>query len=109
MLTSLDRVAVQTPGAHEPKMLHVSKFRAAKPTIEDADVHICFARLGDLRTAKNATDRPGSESRIADVKYQVAVAASPVSIWWGSSSRKEIPDIYVSGGGTAPVRLVIKP
>jgi hypothetical protein len=26
-----------------------------------------------------------------------------------SSSRKEMPDIYISGGGTAPVRLVIRP
>jgi hypothetical protein len=43
-------------------MPDVSKFRATKPRIEDADLHVCFARLGDLRTAKNATDRFGPES-----------------------------------------------
>src|ERR1700730_4190322 len=33
---SLGRVAVRKPGAHEPKMPNVSKFRANKPRIEDA-------------------------------------------------------------------------
>jgi hypothetical protein len=40
---SLGRVAVRYPGAHEPKMPNVSKFRATKPGIEDADVHVRFA------------------------------------------------------------------
>jgi len=39
---SLGRVAIRNPGAHEPKMPNVSKFRATKPRIEDADVHVRF-------------------------------------------------------------------
>src|SRR3977135_265210 len=39
---SLGRIAVRNPGAHEPKMPKVSKFRATKPRIEDADVHVRF-------------------------------------------------------------------
>jgi len=38
----LGRAAVQKPGTHEPKMPNVSKFRATKPRIEDADVHVRF-------------------------------------------------------------------
>jgi hypothetical protein len=41
---SLGRVAVRKAGAHEPTMPDVSKFRATKPRIEDADVHVRFAR-----------------------------------------------------------------
>src|SRR6266849_9054437 len=37
---SLGRVAVWNPGAYEPKMPNVSKFRATKPRIEEADVHV---------------------------------------------------------------------
>jgi hypothetical protein len=40
--TSLGRVAVRNPEAHEPKMRNVSKFRATKPRIEEADVHVRF-------------------------------------------------------------------
>jgi hypothetical protein len=40
---SLGRVAVRKPGAHEPNMPNVSKFRATKPRIEDADAHVCLA------------------------------------------------------------------
>jgi hypothetical protein len=40
---SLGRIAVRKPGAREPKMPNVSKFRATKPRIEDADVHVRFA------------------------------------------------------------------
>jgi hypothetical protein len=39
---SLGRVAVRNPEAHEPKMPNVSKFRATKPRIEEADVHVRF-------------------------------------------------------------------
>jgi hypothetical protein len=39
---SLGRVAVY---AHEPKMPNVSRFRATKPRIEDAGVHVRFAAV----------------------------------------------------------------
>jgi hypothetical protein len=39
---SLGRVALQKPGAHEPKLPNVSKFRATRPRTEDADVHVNF-------------------------------------------------------------------
>jgi hypothetical protein len=39
---SLGRVALQKPGAHEPKMPNVSKFRATRPRTEDADVYVNF-------------------------------------------------------------------
>ena len=41
---SLGRVAVRYPGAHEPKMPNVSKYRATKPRIEDADVHVRWVK-----------------------------------------------------------------
>jgi hypothetical protein len=42
---SLGRVAVRNPGAHDPKMPNVSKFRATKPKNEDAGVHVRFAAV----------------------------------------------------------------
>ncbi len=40
---SLGRAAVRKPEAHGPTIPNVSKFRATKPGIEDADVHVCLA------------------------------------------------------------------
>src|ERR1700726_1730165 len=87
---SLGRVALRKAGAHEPTMPDVSKFRTTKPRIEDADMHVCFVRLGDLRTATNATDRSGPESWIVAVKYQIADAGIPISICGTASTSSRV-------------------
>ncbi len=56
---SLGRVAVRNPEAHEPKMPNGSKFRATKPRIEKADVHV---RLGQISASSVARARIWSTS-----------------------------------------------
>ena len=59
---SLGRAAVRKPVAHEPNMPNVSKFRATKPRIEDADVHDCLrSRLstrGTISIHRKAISEP---------------------------------------------------
>src|ERR1700726_1940395 len=81
MNISTSLLAASLSGRREPTSRRcpmLASFEPPSQELKDADVHVCFVRLGDLRTATNATDRSGPESWIVAVKYQIADAGIPV-------------------------------
>jgi hypothetical protein len=88
---SLGRVALQKPGAHEPKMPNASKFRATRPRTEDADVHVNFGSKPTLMERAGLAAEPAAQSGHAPKQRRLPSHERKCATAIGSSQPVQTP------------------